>query len=169
MTNSTGCAPPARGKSLGKLHAAAQSERINYPVLRADGTGSWTGNTGGRRFLGADRIYTMYTGDPHRAEVAQHIQYAFQNPQGTNPKVDKQGRPITKKFPGNYDACVGAPNPGQCVKVPLTRRANSERAPDGPLFNSRVRSARRTYCPDLPEQGPGKECDEYPFRSPTRR
>jgi hypothetical protein len=146
--------------------ARCDSARINYPILKADGTRSWSGNTGGCRFLGADRIYTMYTGDPYRGEVAQHIQYAFQNPQDTDPKVDKQGNPITKKFPGNYDACVGAPNPAQCVKVPLTKRANSERAPDGPLFNSKNSNNLDKYCKDLPgRDDPDKQCDEYPFAS----
>ncbi|WP_341716637.1 LamG-like jellyroll fold domain-containing protein [Micromonospora sp. FIMYZ51] len=146
--------------------ARCDSRRISYPIVRSNGTFGWAGNTGGCRFLGADRVYTMYTGDPHRGEVARHIQSAFRNPQDTDPKVDKQGRPIAKNFPGNYDACVGAPPGSRCKKAPLTRRVNSERAPDGVLFNSKNRNLRDKYCKDLPgRDDPNKQCDEYPFRS----
>jgi hypothetical protein len=157
--------PPTRRGDL-PFVARCDSQRINYPTLRADGSRTWAGHSGGCRFLGADRVYTMYAQDPHRGQVAQHIQFAFQNPLGTDPKVDKQGNTIAKSFPGNYDACEGTPNPGQCAKVPLNRRANSERAPDGALFNSKNDNNLRKYCHDLPGRtDPDKQCDEYPFAS----
>ncbi|MFB4278957.1 hypothetical protein ACBJ59_26950 [Nonomuraea sp. MTCD27] len=147
--------------------ARCDSERISYRVRVNDRT-TWRGNTGGCRFLGVDRVYTMYTGDPHRGEVAQHIRFAFQNPRDTDPKVTKEGAPITKNFPGNYDGCLNSPDAAHCRKVPLTKRANRDRvpAPDGALYNSKNSNNLDKYCKDLPgRDDPNKQCDEYLFAS----
>ncbi|MEU8390687.1 LamG-like jellyroll fold domain-containing protein [Micromonospora sp. NPDC048843] len=158
---STQNGPPTRRGDL-PFVARCDSERIRYRTL-IGGELKWTGNTGGCRFLGADRVYTMYSQDPDRWEVAQHIQFAFQNPQGTEPKVSLTGVPIAKSFPGNYDACGATP----CAKVPLTKRANSARVPqpDGALYTSKNKYFRDKYRVNLPGYGPGKQCDEYPFAS----
>jgi methionine-rich copper-binding protein CopC len=147
---------PNRPKGDFPFVARCDSVRLSYPALRSNGDFYWPGHTGGCRILGADRVYTMYTEDPFRGEVARHIRDAFQNPQATDPKLDRQGRPITKNFPGNYDVIP---------RAPLTRRANSELAPDGVLLNGKNRTQMTWYCPNLSGAGPGKECDEYPFRS----
>ncbi|MFG1617937.1 LamG-like jellyroll fold domain-containing protein [Nonomuraea wenchangensis] len=147
--------------------ARCDSERISYRVL-VNNRSTWRGNTGGCRFLGVDRVYTMYTGDPHRGEVAQHIQYALQHPRDTDPKVTKEGKPITKNFPGNYDGCLNSSDPTHCRIVPLTRRGNRDRVPDpdGALYNSKNSNNLNKYCKDLPgRDDPNKQCDEYPFAS----
>ncbi len=147
---------PTRPKGDFPFVARCDSIRLSYPARRSNGDFYWPGHTGGCRILGADRVYTMYTEDPFRGEVARHIRDAFQNPQATDPKLDRQGQPITKKFPGNYDVIP---------RAPLTRWANSELAPDGVLLNGKNRTQMTWYCPNLSGNGPGKECDEYPFRS----
>ncbi|MEV4289325.1 LamG-like jellyroll fold domain-containing protein [Nonomuraea bangladeshensis] len=158
--------PPAVKGDL-PFVARCDSERISYRVF-VDNSSTWRGNTGGCRFLGVDRVYTMYTGDPFRGEVAQHIQYALQHPRDTEPKVTKEGKPITKNFPGNYDGCLTSPDPTHCRIIPLTRRGNRDRvpAPDGALYNSKNSNNLSKYCKDLPgRDDPNKQCDEYPFAS----
>ncbi|GGT33111.1 hypothetical protein ACFFV7_33660 [Nonomuraea spiralis] len=149
---------PTRPKGDFPFVARCDSIRLSYPVPKANGQpgNDWIGYSGGCRILGADRVYTMYADDPFRSEVARHIRDAFQNPQATDPKLDRNGNPITKSFPGNYDVI---PRP------PLTRRARNGRAPDGPLLNSKNRTQMTWYCPNLPGAGPGKQCDECPFAS----
>lgn len=100
---------PTRPKGDFPFVARCDSIRLSYTARRSNGDFYWPGHTGGCRILGADRVYTMYTEDPFRGEVARHIRDAFQNPQATEPKLDRQGQPITKKFPGNYDVIPRPP------------------------------------------------------------
>ncbi|MEU1730227.1 LamG-like jellyroll fold domain-containing protein [Streptosporangium sp. NPDC020145] len=159
--------PPTRKGDL-PFVARCDTKRISFLVKVPKGENPWRGNSGGCRLLGADRVYTMYTEDSYRKQVAQHILFAFQHPQDTDPKVDREGKAIPKDFPGNYDKCGKSfgPHLEPCVKVPLTKRSGTERIPGGGAkYDSKNKSERDRYCKNLPGRGEGMQCDEYPFAS----